>query len=122
MTSLTPLKSTPRAITSVQIKHHTFPSANLLTTSSRSLALRSAWIASALIPSNTSSFASSFARWIDWTKIRTGGVNWPEVMRERRERSLWSSRLTKRRLWSIVVVAASLQAGGHARVYEEVRG
>lgn len=110
MTSLTPLKSTPRLMTSVQIKHHTSPLANRATTSSRSAGDRSAWIASALMPSRTSSLASSLARVTDWTKMRTGGVKVPPEMRSRSDRSLWSSVLTNRSDWSIVDVAASLQS------------
>lgn len=109
MTSLTPLKSTPLPITSVQIKHQILPSANPLTTSSRSSGVRSAWMQSALTPSKRSSVASSFARRIDWTKMRTGGVNEPSVMRVRSERSLWSSVPTNWRDWAMVSVAASLR-------------
>lgn len=55
--------------------------------------VRSAWITSTFIPSYTSSWKSSRARSIDWTKINTGGKKpWKEILwgyDDRDDFSLW---------------------------------
>lgn len=69
--------------------------------------VRSEWMTSTLIPSYTSSWKSSLARSMDWTKIRTGGFN-PFCTICRMATSFPSSLPTKSNSCLMVSVAAFL--------------
>mmetsp|Transcript_89068 Transcript_89068/g.252526 ORF Transcript_89068/g.252526 Transcript_89068/m.252526 type:complete len:274 (+) Transcript_89068:514-1335(+) len=101
-----PLKSTPRAMRSVQISIHILPRRKACTVFSRSFFVRSAWMASAKMPSKTSSPNSSLARSFDCTKISAGGLTFPSLTSCLKLKSFPSSCVMKTRRWSMSGAAA----------------